>query len=148
MILYTNYPRYDQSQKGGRFPTSQAICTQYYRWHHGGQHPLKDSEKGKWRNMWYFRETKLLKLASLSSLSRKYIFCKGFYENFITKKKMLASVGFVPDSHQGALPSDGTASWTSEVALSPTPNNLLWCRPSTILLHSHFPHQWTMHSLL
>ena len=70
----------------------------------GGKSPPKDFKIGEnEKNMGYFHASKLLKLAFLSSLTRKYVLWKGFYHNFSTKKAS-ASRGFAPDPHQGALP--------------------------------------------
>ena len=46
----------------------------------------------------YFQASKLLKLAFLSSLTRKYVLLKGFYHNFSTKKAS-ALGGFAPWAH-------------------------------------------------
>ena len=85
----------------------------------GGKSPLKISKKrGKRKNMGYFHASKLLKLAFLSSLTRKYVLWKGFYHDFSTKKAS-ASGGKAPDPHQGALPPGpppgGAAPWTPNV---------------------------------
>ena len=72
----------------------------------GAKAPLRISKKGKIKkNMGYFHASKLLKLAFLSSLTRKYVLWKFFYHDFITKNAS-ASGGFAlpPDPHQGALP--------------------------------------------
>ena len=80
----------------------------------------KDFKKGKnEKNMGYFHASKLLKLAFLSSLTRKYVLWKGFYHNFSTKK---------------ASAPRGIAPWTPEVP-SP-PNDLPWCRPCARALRS------------
>ena len=54
----------------------------------GGKSPPKDFKKKKkeMKNMGYFYESKLLKLAFLSSLTSKYVLWKGFYHDFSTKK--------------------------------------------------------------
>ena len=57
--------------------------------------------------MGYFHASKLLKLAFLYSLTRKYVLWKGFYQDF-SIKKALASGGFAPDPHQGALDPQGS----------------------------------------
>ena len=54
--------------------------------------------------MGYFHASKLLKLAFLSSLMRKYVLLEGFYHDFGTKK---------------ASASGGSAPWTPEVPLPP-----------------------------
>ena len=51
--------------------------------------------------MGYFHASKLLKLAFVSSLTRKYVLWKGFYHDFSTKKASAS-----PDPHQGALSLD------------------------------------------
>ena len=48
----------------------------------GAKANLKVSKKK--RNVGYFHASKLLKLAFLSSLTRKYMLRKGFYHNFST----------------------------------------------------------------
>ena len=70
----------------------------------GAKAPLRFQKRGKWKNMGYLHASKLLKLALLSSLTRKYVLWKGFYHNFSTKKAS-ASGGFAP--------------WTPEVPLPP-----------------------------
>ena len=61
----------------------------------GGKSPLKISKREKLKNMGYFHASKLLKLAFLSSLTRKYVLWKGFYHDFSTNKAS-ASEGFAP----------------------------------------------------
>ena len=76
----------------------------------GDKSPPKDFKKGKMKkNMEYFHASKLLKLAFLSSLTRKYVLWKGFYHDFSTKKAS-ASGGFAPWP-----PPRGFAPWTPEV---------------------------------
>ena len=58
--------------------------------------------------MGYFHASKLLKLAFLSSLRRKYVLWKGFYHNFSTKKAS-------PRGYAPWTPAGGTAPWTPEV---------------------------------
>ena len=55
--------------------------------------------------MGYFHASKLLKLAFLSSLTRKYVLWKGFYHNFSTKKAS-ASGDYAPDPTKGLCPLD------------------------------------------
>ena len=80
--------------------------------------------------MGYFHASKLLKLAFLSSLTRKYVLWKGFYHDFSTKNAS-ASGGFAPSPpSRGSAPwtpTRGAAPWTPEVP-SP-PNDLPWRRP-------------------
>ena len=65
----------------------------------GAKAPPKDFKKGEnEKNMGYFHASKLLKLAFLSSLTRKYVLWKGFYHDFNTKKASAS------DPHKGALP--------------------------------------------
>ena len=54
--------------------------------------------------MGYFHASKLLKLAFVSSLTRKCVFWKGFYHDFALKRLQLQGAS-PPDPHQGALPS-------------------------------------------
>ena len=62
-----------------------------------GKSPPKDFKKrGKWKNMGYFHASKLLKLAFLSSLTRKYVLWKGFYHDFSTKKASAPGGGALP----------------------------------------------------
>ena len=99
----------------------------------GGQKPPKDFEKGEnEKNMGYFHASKLLKLAFLSSLTRKYMLWKGFYHDFSTKKAS-ALGGFTPwPPPRGSAtwtPTRGSAPWTPEVYFAPPPNDLPWRRP-------------------
>ena len=78
--------------------------------------------------MGYFH---VLKLAFLSSLTRKYILWEGFYHDFSTKKAS-TSGGFAPWH-----PQRGSAPWTSAMGCCPLDpqgnfapsNDLPWCRP-------------------
>ena len=61
-----------------------------------GKSPPKDFKKGgNEKHMGYFHASKLLKLAFLSSLTRKYVLWKGFYHDFSTQKAS-ASGSFAP----------------------------------------------------
>ena len=62
----------------------------------GAKAPLK----GKNEKRGYFHASKLIKLAFLSSLLRKYMLWKGFYHDFSTKKAS-ASGGFAPQPWGG-----------------------------------------------
>ena len=72
--------------------------------------------------MGYFHASKLLKLAFLSSLTRKYVLWKGGYHDFSTEKAS-ASGGFAPwPPPRGSAPwtpAGGAAPWTHEVPLPP-----------------------------
>ena len=69
-----------------------------------GKSPPKDFKKGEIKkDMGNFHASKLLKLAFLSSLSRKYVLWKGFYHDSITKKAS----------------ASGGAPWTPEVPSPP-----------------------------
>ena len=71
--------------------------------------------------MGYFHASKLLKLAFLPYLTRKYVLWKGFYHDFSTKK---ASAGLFPlDPRRGRCPLDPQGSF------APPPNDLPWRRP-------------------
>ena len=76
--------------------------------------------------MGYFHASKLLKLAFLSSLTRKYVIWKGFYHNF-SAKKASASGGFAPT--KGLCPLDPRGSFA-------LPNDLPWRHPCA---HTHMP---------
>ena len=96
----------------------------------GAKAPLRFQKRGKWKNMGYFHASKLLKLAFLSSLMRKYVLWKGFYHDFSTKRAA-ASGGFAPWP-----PSRGSVSGPQLGALPPgpprflcPPNDLPWHRP-------------------
>ena len=94
----------------------------------GGKSPPKDFKKGEnKKNIGYFHASKLLKLAFLSSLMRKYMLWKGFYHNFSTKKAS-ASGGLNPT--KGLCPL--VPRW-GHCPLDPQgpspPNDLPWCRP-------------------
>ena len=52
----------------------------------GAKAPLKISKKGKMKRYDVFSGIKVIKLAFLSSLTRKYMLWKGFCHNFSTKK--------------------------------------------------------------
>ena len=72
--------------------------------------------------MGYFQASKLLILAFLSSLTRKYVLWKGFYHDFSTKKAS-ALGGFAPwPPPRGSVPwtpAGGAAPWTPEVPSPP-----------------------------
>ena len=70
----------------------------------GDKVPPKDFKKGENEKMGYFHASKLLKLAFLSSLTRKYMLWKGFYHDFSIKK---------------ASASGGERLWTPEVPSPP-----------------------------
>ena len=87
----------------------------------GAKAPLKISKKGgKWKIMGYFHASKLLKWAFLSSLTRKYVFWKGFYHDFSTKKAS-ASGGFLIPTKE-LCPLDPRGSFAP-------PSDLPWRRP-------------------
>ena len=115
----------------------------------GGKSPPKDLKKGgKWKNMMYFQASKLLKLAFLSSLTRKYVLLKGFYHDFSTKKAS-ALGGFAPWAHNLTTSLIGetfyltcSCSFTNlpddkenfcpldpRGSFAPPPKDLPWCRP-------------------
>ena len=75
----------------------------------GGKSPLKISKKEKMKK---YQASKLLKLAFLSSLTRKYVLWKGFYHDFSTKKASASQKGFQPQPR-------GSAPWTPEVPSLP-----------------------------
>ena len=103
----------------------------FHKWIVCAKAPLRISKKGKNKKYGVFSCTaKLLKLAFLSSLTRKYVLWKGFYHDFITKK---ASRGFAspPDPTKGLFPLDPPLG-----ALPPgpprfpcPPHDLPWRRP-------------------
>ena len=76
--------------------------------------------------MGYFHASKLLKLAFLSSLTRKCVIWKGFYHNF-SAKKASASGAFAPWP-----PPRGSAPWTPEV---PSPSLTIY--PGATPVHAH-----------
>ena len=63
--------------------------------------------------MRYFYASELLELAFLSSLMKKYMVWKGFYQDFSTKKAS-ASGGFAPWP-----PPRGSAPWNLPVPFAP-----------------------------
>ena len=87
----------------------------------GEKPPQRFQKRGKWKNMGYFHALKLLKLAFLSSLTKKWVLWKGFYHDFSTKRAS-ASGDFAPWPHQGALPPGSMTG-----ALPPGPPR--WHRP-------------------
>ena len=112
-------------QRGGSIKFRQG---QHHRGQ-GGKSPPKDFKKGEnEKNMMYFQASKSLKLAFLSSLTRKYVLWKGFYHDFSTKKAS-ASGGFAPWP-----PPRGSAPWTPEVPSPPKdlPWRLPWIQASTL----------------
>ena len=89
----------------------------------GGKSPPKDFKKGEnEKNMMYIQASKLLKLAFLTSLTRKYVLWKGFYHDFSTKKAS-ASGGLAPwPPPRGSAtwtPAGSAAPWTPEVPSPP-----------------------------
>ena len=77
----------------------------------GAKKTLKISKKGKMKKYDVFSGNKVIKIAFLSSVTRKYMLWKGFYRDFITKK---------------ASASRGSAPWTPEV---PSPSQRFTLAP-------------------
>ena len=91
---------------------------------------------GKWKNMGYFHAypaSKLLKLAFLSYLTRKYVLWKGFYHD-LRHWKGFSFRGALPQADpppRGSAPwtpAGGAAPWTPRFLRLP-PNDLPWRRP-------------------
>ena len=92
----------------------------------GGKSLPKDFKKGKnEKNVGYFYALKLLKLAFLSSLTRKYVLWKGFYHDFSTKK---ASALTTTKELCPLDPRRGHCPWTPDVP-SPPPQRFTLAPP-------------------
>ena len=126
IIAFSMYGQLLNSNLCERFRNTLVLAIVYTYWYgiigaaplgggaKGAKAPLKISRKGKFKNMGhaYFHASKLLKLALLSSLTRKYdVLWKGFYHNFSTKRLQVLFVClfvwffFLVNSHPNPLNS-------------------------------------------